>query len=99
MQDTSVFQALETKDSFITSLKNLLDSENYAKVLLYWDKELSQSEIADQAGVSTGTVSMAKNNLKKLKLLEESGEGLRKSIEALRHPIVKEAYLEGIENE
>jgi DNA-binding MarR family transcriptional regulator len=99
MQDTSVFQALEVKDSFITNLQNLLDSESHVKIFLHWDKELSQSEIADHAGVSTGTVSMAKSNLKELKLLEEGGDGLEKSIEAFSHPVVKEAYLEAIKNE
>ena len=99
MQDTAIFQALESKNSFITSLQNLLNSNKHVRVFLHWDKDLSQSEIAEKANVSTGTVSAAKTNLTELELLEDGEDGVKKTIKALRHPTVREAYLEALESE
>lgn len=99
MKDTAILNALDNRESIISSLKNLLSKENYIKVLLYWEQGLSQSEMAKKADVGQATVSRAKNRLEELDLLEEGEEGLTASIEVLNHPLVRESYIEVLENE
>lgn len=95
MTDTSeqsLLLALETHEELFDTLDSILTSKNYLRVLMVTEEDKLRKEMADEADVSTGTVSNAMEELQEYGLVEETDEGYQRTLPILGHPIVQHLF-------
>ncbi|WP_436906713.1 MarR family transcriptional regulator [Halosimplex marinum] len=97
MPDTSeqsLLLALDTHEELFEKINSLLTSENYLRVLMVVEEGKLRKQMAEEAGVSTGTVSNAIAELQEFGLVEETDEGYQRTLPVLGHPIVQHLFWE-----
>lgn len=97
--EEALLLAIETREDLFGSLQEMLDSDNYLAVLMNYDSDLTQREIAEKAGVNQSTVSRAVNELRELELVETTEDGEMKSLPVLDHPIMQHFFETEVQQE
>ena len=90
--EEAVLLALETREELFQSLYEMLSSDNYVRVLMALEERKTQTEIADDVGTSSATVSRAVTELEEYELIEEAEDGYRKTLSSLNHPMIQHFY-------
>jgi len=96
ISEEALLLAIKTRDDLFDSLQEMVDNKNYFRVLMKYDDDLTQGEIADEAGVNQSTVSRAVNSLQDAGLLEETDEGYEKELTVIDHPIMQYFFEEEV---
>ena len=90
--EEAVLLALETREELFQSLYEMLSSDNYVRVIMALEEGKTQTEIADDVGTSSATVSRAVTELEEYELIEEAEDGYRKTLSSLNHPMIQHFY-------
>ncbi|MFC6757683.1 MULTISPECIES: helix-turn-helix domain-containing protein [Haloarcula] len=90
--EEAVLLALETRNDLFQSLHEMLSSDNYVEVLMALEEGKTQTEIANEVGTSSATVSRAVGELEDFELIEEGENGYKKTLPALDHPMIQHFY-------
>lgn len=92
--------ALGNREDLFDSLFEMLSSENYVEVLMAAEPGMTQSDIANEIGVGSGTVSRAMTELRDYGLIEETEDGYEKVLPSLGHPMIQHFFrTEVLDNE
>lgn len=96
MSDSSeeaLLLAIGERDNIFEMFDEMFSSDNYHKVLMTFREGKTQSEIADDLGLGSGTVSRAFSELEEYGLIEEgNGDGPVHTMPVLTHPLIQYYY-------
>lgn len=95
--EVALLLALETGDEVFKNIQEMLSSDNYLKVLMVVDEDKRYADMAEDAGVSEGTISNALDELQELGLVEETDEGYQRTLSVLGHPMVQHIFWEEVD--
>lgn len=100
VSENTLLQAISVREELFKMFDEMFSSENYHKVLMGYDSEKTYSEVSEEIGVATGTISSAMEELQEFGLIEDTDNGYEKTMEVLDHPIIQYYYWEEVvENE
>jgi len=94
--EEAVLLALDTREELFQSLYDMMSSDNYVEILMAVKLGKTQSDLAEEVGVGTGTVSRAMNQLEEFGLVEEGEDGYEKALSALEHPMLQHYFYEEV---
>lgn len=95
MQETSqesLLLAIAERDELFEMFSEMFASPNYHKVLMTFESGMKYSEIADDLGIGSGTVSRAFDELEDHGLIREGDDGRYHTMPVLKHPIIQYYY-------